>query len=328
MRPGPRRGAFTLIELLVVIAIIGVLIALLLPAVQSAREAARRAQCVNNLKQLGIAVHMYADSHSMFPPASQGPIYQFSTLARLTPYLEQGGLFAALNFDLGLRVTSNGPIHPQNTTATRTVVSTYLCPSDPNNRAILDPDQRPYNYMGNAGTGVPDDGSTIPPDANGVIFVSSTVRLAEVRDGLSNTSAFSESLVGNNQTAAAGAMPGDVRFQHIFLGDAVPPLIRPTVANCTPGSSFPIAGNRNFGWAVGRTDGAIYNHVLRPNDPRPDCFHAHIRGWKAARSVHAGGVNLLFCDGHVSFVKDSTALETWRAVASRAGGEVISADAF
>jgi len=97
MRHGQRRAAFTLIELLVVIAIIGVLIALLLPAVQSAREAARRAQCVNNLKQLGLAVHLYADGHGMFPPASQGPIYQFSTLARLTPYLEQGGLFAALN---------------------------------------------------------------------------------------------------------------------------------------------------------------------------------------------------------------------------------------
>ncbi len=327
MNPTRQRG-FTLIELLVVIAIIGVLVALLLPAVQSAREAARRTQCINNLKQIGLAVHLYTDAFGTFPPASQGPIYQFSPLARILPYLEQSALYAALNYDIGLRGTSNGPIHPANTTATRTVVATFTCPSDGNTETVFDVDQRPFNYLGNAGNGVPDDGSVIPPDANGVIFISSIVRLAEVRDGLSNTIAFSESIIGNGQNAPAGTLP-DVDYQFVDLGNAVPPLIRPTPANCAAGNTtYPLTGNRNHGWAVGRAEGAIYNHWLRPNDPAPDCIHAHIRARKAARSTHPGGVNAVFCDGHVAFLKDSVDLAVWRALATRKGGEPLSADAY
>ncbi len=320
---------FTLIELLVVIAIIGVLIALLLPAVQSAREAARRMQCTNNLKQLGLSVHMYADAQgSMFPPASQGSNYQFSPLARLFPYLEQSAVFAALNFDIGPRIPPNGPVRPENTTASRTVVTTFLCPSDGNTSQIFDANQRPYNYMGCAGSGVRDDGSMIPPDADGVIYVSAEVRFAGVTDGLSQTTMLSESLVGNNQDLPATATNANVATQYRNLGDSVPPLERPNVSNCGAGSSFPFSGRRNAGWLIGRTDGAIYNHVLRPNDPQPDCFHAHIRGWKAARSYHSGGVNVGFCDGSVRFVKNSVALDVWRAAATRSGGEVVSSDAL
>jgi prepilin-type N-terminal cleavage/methylation domain-containing protein/prepilin-type processing-associated H-X9-DG protein len=322
-----RRG-FTLIELLVVIAIIAVLIALLLPAVQAARESARRAQCVNNLKQLGLAVHMYADAQGTFPPASQGPMYQFSPLARLTPFLEQASLYAAMNFDLGLKAGANAPIRPENTTASRTVITGFLCPSDPDNRAVFDPDQRPFNYLGCTGSGLADDGNTTDPVADGVIFISAVVPFAGVTDGLTMTALMGESPVGNGRSAAAGSAVGDVRFQHIDLGSEMPPLTRPTPANCGIGSPYPIGGNRNYGWAIGRTDGAIYNHVLRPNDPQPDCFHAHMRGWKTARSLHSGGVNLLFCDGHVQFVKDSINLASWRALATRSGGEVVSADAF
>jgi len=322
------RQGFTLIELLVVIAIIAVLIALLLPAVQAAREAARRAQCVNNLKQIGLAVHLYESTHGVFPPSSQGPVYQFSALARLLPFLEQSSLLAALNFDLGLRANGNAPIQPANTTATRTAVATYLCPSDPNAQRIFDPMLRPFNYSGCAGDGLVDDGATIPPFANGVIFISAVVRFAEVTDGLSQTVAVAETLIGSGVTSVPPGASGDPRTQHRELGDAVPPLIRPTAETCAISSSFPWGGNRNYGWAIGRTDGTIYNHVLLPNDPQPDCFHAHIRGWKAARSNHPGGVNALLADGSVRFVKNTVALPVWRGLATRSGGEVLSADAY
>jgi prepilin-type N-terminal cleavage/methylation domain-containing protein/prepilin-type processing-associated H-X9-DG protein len=323
MRP---RG-FTLIELLVVIAIIGVLIALLLPAVQQAREAARRTQCTNNLKQIGLALHMYADTQGCFPPGNQGPIHQFSPLARVFPYLEQNALFAAFNFDLGLRAGGNAPVRPENLTATQTVVTVFLCPSDPNNRRVLDPQYRPANYVGTVGTGVPDSGNFLDPWPDGVCFVSSAVRLADVTDGLSQTTVMSESLVGSGQNTAAGGQ-GDIRRQYLHLGTEQPPRTIPTPANCAMGSSFPWRGDRNYGWAVGRLDTALYNHFLRPNDQQPDCYHTHVRGWKAARSEHAGGVNVLLGDGHVQFVKDTVSLPIWRALATRSGGEVVSSDAY
>jgi prepilin-type N-terminal cleavage/methylation domain-containing protein/prepilin-type processing-associated H-X9-DG protein len=325
--PRPRRRGFTLIELLVVIAIIGVLIALLLPAVQSAREAARRMQCTNNLKQLGLAVHQYHDIHGVIPPCSQGPVYQFSVLARIFPYLEQNALFQSLNFDLGLRANGNAPIRPENTTATQAVVAVFLCPSDGSNQRVIDPALRPFNYMGNAGSGLADDGATIPPTADGTIFISSILRFANVSDGLSQTALFSESCVGSGMPGSGDAAL-NVRGQHIDLGDAVPPLVRPTPGNCGPATSFPIGSNRNYGWAVGRTDGPLFNGVLLPNDRRPDCFHAHIRGWKAARSYHPGGVNLLFGDGHVIVIKDSIQEAVWRALLTRSGGEAISASDY
>ena len=322
----PRRG-FTLIELLVVIAIIGVLIALLLPAVQAAREAARRSQCTNNLKQLGLATHMYANTHGVFPPGSQGPVYQFSPLARIFPFLEQNALYAAFNFDLGLRTSGNSPVRPENLTATQTSVAVFLCPSDPSNQTVLDPQYRPANYVGCAGTGTVDDGNFLDPLADGVIFVSSTVTFAGVVDGLSCTAMFSESLVGKG-TAAASAAGLDSRRQYIHLGNEQPPTTRPSEANCGLSSSFLVRGDRNYAWAIGRMDTALYNHYRLPNDPKPDCYHTHVRGWKAARGEHPGGANVGLCDGSVRFIKASIALPSWRALATRNGGEVVSADAY
>jgi prepilin-type N-terminal cleavage/methylation domain-containing protein/prepilin-type processing-associated H-X9-DG protein len=322
-----RRGAFTLIELLVVIAIIGVLIALLLPAVQSAREAARRAQCVNNLKQIGLATHMYSDVHAVFPPATQGPVYQFSALARVFPYLEQASLFAAFNFDLGLRTGGNSPVRPENLSASRTVVAVFVCPSDPFGRSVIDPQYRPSNYVGSAGGGTLDDGSFLMPLCDGLIVGSGTVTLATVSDGLSNTAMFGESLVGSGTNGGAAATI-DARRQYIHLGNEQPPVARPSEANCGVGSSFAVRGDRNYAWAIGRMDTTLYNHYRAPNDARPDCYHTHVRGWKAARSDHAGGVNVGLADGSVRFVKTAVALPAWRALGTRSGGEVVSADAF
>src|SRR5271166_4312962 len=208
-RPPETRRAFTLIELLVVIAIIAVLIALLLPAVQAAREAARRMQCVNNLKQIGLAVHQYHSSNTSFPPGQL--LYQnwqdISALVALLPYLEQQPLYAAFNFaDV---FPSNGmgpglPAYPPNTTAARTQVAGFLCPSDLNR--LTNPEGH-SNYCGNSGS--TPESSEVITWANGP-FVAATpdgdyhgcrvFRFASVRDGLSGTACFSEKVLGIGNT--------------------------------------------------------------------------------------------------------------------------------
>ncbi|WP_169977679.1 DUF1559 domain-containing protein [Tautonia rosea] len=326
MRDGRIRPGFTLIELLVVIAIIGVLIALLLPAVQAAREAARRAQCTNNLKQLGLALHQYHDVHGVLPPASQSPIYTFSPHARVFPYLEANALFNAINFDLGLRFSANSGVRPENTTATATLVSVFLCPSDGGGSLVIDPQYRPTNYVANSGSGRGDAGSFFPPHADGVVLAQFVVPFAQIRDGLSQTALMSESIIGSGSVSAAGL--GDRQVQYIHLGTEMPPTNLPSPDRCGFPSTLPWAGDRNAAWALGRMDSTLYNHMLMPNDDRPDCIHTHRRGWKASRSFHPGGVNLLFCDGHVQFVKESVGPAAWTALATRKGGEVVSADAY
>ena len=321
-----RRG-FTLIELLVVIAIIGLLVALLLPAVQQAREAARRSQCANHLRQLGLACHNYYDVHQMFPPPVQTPIYTFSLQARVFPYLGAEAVFESFNFDLGLRAGANAPVRVENSSATRTVVDYFLCPSDTGKTLVLEPDSRPTNYVGNAGSGENDSGSFF--NADGVVFRRSTIRMADITDGLTKTALLSESVVGNGQSSPAGSPQRDPLRQYIHLGNKFPPdeppvEPRPSASNCDPLGSFDWQGNRNASWAMGRMDMSLYNHFYLPNDKRPDCLHTHKRGWKAARSLHTGGVHVLTCAGDARFVANTTSLSVWRALATRAGDEIVA----
>ena len=212
-----RRRGFTLIELLVVIAIIAVLIALLLPAVQSAREAARRAQCVNNLKQIGIALHNYNGALGTFPSAgiiapmtnywvccATGPNlptwpghYRYSALVQILPYTEQGNGFNGMNFNIPL-YDVNGNDMPQNTTIYIVQIKEYLCPSDVRDHVL--PDQAPSNYASCTGDGLP-GGFGLPAaygNPDGILYLNSKTTFANITDGTSNTALFGESIIGNN----------------------------------------------------------------------------------------------------------------------------------
>jgi prepilin-type N-terminal cleavage/methylation domain-containing protein/prepilin-type processing-associated H-X9-DG protein len=334
---GRSNRGFTLIELLVVIAIIGVLIALLLPSVQAAREAARRAQCVNNLKQIGIALHNYHAASGSFPvgflyptgpvPATTSPQqYRWSALAQMAPYLEQTNLFNALNFNfpLAYKPTSGAsafwPFYPQNSTVMATRVSVFLCPSD--GAPAPSSDSGPTNYVFCTGNG---SGGGDATGANGVFILGPAMSAADITDGTSLTVAASEQLLGiigpySQTTPTPIPYPTARAFARLVAG----PLTDDQCALAPNGWLL----NKGAGWWDGDYLNTIYNHHSPPNALRTDCITYHNPGWKAARSLHPGGVNALFCDGHVAFAKTSFDAGIWRAVATRAGGEVVSADAL
>ncbi len=206
-----RRRAFTLIELLVVIAIIAILIALLLPAVQQAREAARRVQCKNNLKQMGLALHNYADTHGAFPPVSvmpRGMTFQpWSGHARLLPFIEQANLANLIDWDVSPEFTSN-PI------AAKTRVAIYMCPSEINDRERQTPTlvHYPLNYSFNEGTWFiydPQSGRV----GDGAFHPNKAYRPGDITDGLSNTlgaaenKAYQPNLWDTGQPATLGVAP-------------------------------------------------------------------------------------------------------------------------
>jgi len=332
-----RRPGFTLIELLVVIAIIAVLIALLLPAVQAARESARRAQCTNNLKQMGLALHNYHAQWNSFPvgflyayqgvlPVSSPLQYRWSVLAQMAPQLEQTNLFNALNFNFPIAhmPTSSGalfwPYFEANTTAMATQVALFLCPSDGAPPPAVG--TGPTNYAFCAGDGSNGGDAT---NADGVFILGPAESVANVTDGTSLTAAASEQILGiagpySQTTPLPVPIPWTWAMARVVAG----PLTDPACALAPDGWLL----NKGSSWWDGNYQNALYNHYLTPNANRPDCIVYHNPGWKAARSFHPGGVNLLFCDGHVAFAKDTVNLNVWRAISTRNGGEVISADAF
>jgi len=358
VRTVPRRHprGFTLIELLVVIAIIGVLIALLLPAVQAAREAARRSQCTNNLKQLGIAVHNYIDRNQVLPASSYGnengnlPI---SWVASLLPGLEQQPLFNSINLSLAAAF-------PQNVTAAVTRIGILVCPSDPNPKGVGVGNGEPYKWapvgyggnLGGPGVIVRGSGTIIPANTNlgspaYPLFGQGSIGLESIPDGTSSTALFSERLLSISGYPTVSIGSGLDGLTAVYnSGVAATWDSRNSAAalsfvnSCKALPSTTSAGSATIGhaWIFSTpTTPSVsqYTHWGAPNTPscRASNADAGILGpdWGGtsatinASSAHPSGVNVCFTDGSVRFVKNTVALPTWWALGSRNGREAVSA---
>jgi len=319
---GRVRG-FTLIEMLVVIAIIAILTGLLLPAVQSAREAARRARCSNNLKQIGLALHAYAGTWDAFPPAwiyiqfgNTPPVTALilSPHSRLLPQLDQAALFNAIN--VSVPSGGDGRYEVENATAVRQTLDVFLCPSDPFNRPAVFGSN---NYRVNMGLC---RDCPLSVETAGAFTIRDAGRLAGFTDGLSNTIAVSEKPVGSADRYSA--------FRDWLLvpdqdDENASGLVWAT--RCLQTAGFAIAQpelGSGRTWFHGEVQYAAFYVLLPPNSRVPDCSSAYAAqaGLFTARSYHPGGVNTLMADGSVRWSGSATAVNAWRALGTRAGNEV------
>jgi len=350
------RKGFTLIELLVVIAIIGVLIALLLPAVQAAREAARRSQCTNNLKQMALAAHNYHSALGTFPAGStmaynadqpstgQTTWGVWSAHAMLLPYLEQNPVYQAMNFSLTCW-PGYGYGGYANATAFNTKLATFICPSDGTDTTSWG-EPLLNNYYGSQGT-------TTDPwqvGSTGMFANRAAYRESTVKDGLSNTIIFSEALVGSDvvgtkyrdgvtgtsDTTAAVLNPVVVAGGTLTLL----PVVQTALQNCNAaftGSTTNHTWNKGWRWGPSSPGLTLFNTIVTPNSNQyqwsacrigcPGCG-IDFGNFINANSGHPGGVNVGMADGSVKFIKESIAANIWWSLGTKAGGEAISADAY
>jgi prepilin-type N-terminal cleavage/methylation domain-containing protein/prepilin-type processing-associated H-X9-DG protein len=358
MRTARNRPAFTLIELLVVIAIIVVLIALLLPAVQSAREAARRAQCSNNMKQIGLALHNYMTALNTFPPgrfnshiAGIGNVW--GGYSQILPQLDQVVIFNAFNFNLAPELEGTLPSAAANLTGAGMFINALLCPTDAAPAVLITVAGESYashNYDLNVGSNYPlqevfPAGVVSPYGVlpNGVFFENRGVRPSEFTDGMSNTVAAAET-IRSNQNSTYATDPTRVFLVTGNNSSSGPPLTSDadyaTYCLSLPATTTQFQATKGVRWHYGAPGHSMYNHRRGPNDPNPDCrgglphsnrsdpLWSYLSLNVATRSNHPGGVQTLMADGHVQFIKNSINLATWQALGSRNGGEVVSADSY
>jgi prepilin-type N-terminal cleavage/methylation domain-containing protein len=313
----PSRSGFTLIELLVVIAIIAVLIALLLPAVQQAREAARRSQCKNNLKQIGIALHNYEGTCRLLPPGFIG-INNASTHTQILPYFDAAATFKLFDFKVDTNTAA------VNQMAREQKLPVLNCPTQPGVPAfILGGTQCPNgcgttNYVQSLGN------NANFATANGPFGRNIGAALSAIRDGLSNTAAFAEIRLGPAGAATATISLTDPDYYSyatnlpFAIWDASPTGDTIAVPQCdTVTNMFAYRGKQYYRGVVVAT---FYSHTLTPNSRRHDCIRGTgvDRGHLAARSYHDGGVHVLLLDGAVKFASNNISEQTWRAIGSKA----------
>ncbi len=364
-----QRQAFTLVELLVVIAIIGILVGLLLPAVQAAREAARRMQCSNNLKQLGLAVHNYESAHRAFPLTTTGPSRQtphlgngfYSWMAMILPQIEQGPLYNSIRFEESMvdakgfsrasdyRLLTISDTHP-NAMAAATRINSFLCPSDSADMtSTLGTGQpAPGSYAGNVGwvrraTG-PNGTLTPLAKSNGAMpFVNPVnpdpwqvpkIKFGSFSDGTSNTALISERLI-NNGEAVRGAFGIEIQgatnpatLSYCASSGSSRSLTR-WIPYCSgvsvPDATYTLPHGRSWisGWTLAAN---LYMHVMPINSRNCHLYGGEDDGANivTASSNHTGGAQVVYADGHVSFVSDNIDHNVWWAIGTRNGGETAT----
>ena len=330
------RQGFTLVELLVVIAIIGVLVALLLPAVQAAREAARRMQCSNNLRQYGLALQNHHGARKVFPASFLaykkdefperkilvvGDEYQsgqpyasnHSWIVQLLPYLEQQALHSQIDFDVPANDFTPGNINME---LRSLPLALTRCPSDTDAEWPGGEGFAPTNYVscyGNSGCAISTGCANDDDKSNGFMFIASQTSIRQVTDGTSSTAAVSECLVGRPWVRIVSSG----NLDQVLAGTS-PPIDQNTTG----------WGGRGASWFWGFRNHTLgFTTFMPPNDPLTSNHEPEVKtmhGYFAARSNHPGGVHSAMLDGSVRFVNDSIDILAWRAMGSIEGGEVVT----